>query len=228
MSSAQQIRPPGLLNRVAFWVFWAAFGMLLRLWFRMRIENRPKLEGAYVVAPNHASFLDPVLVGAASTRRITFMMTALLYRSPALNWFYRWNHAVPVATHGSNRDALRAARAILRSGRVLGIFPEGGLSRDTRPMLGNPGAVSLVLSEKVPVVPVGVIGAARAFPYGAILPRPRKVVVRFGEPISAEELAALPGDRKARLNAATRRIMDAIGELVGHPSRAAELEQQRD
>jgi 1-acyl-sn-glycerol-3-phosphate acyltransferase len=219
---------PGWLNTATFWVFWAVVGGFLRLWFRLRIENRPRLQGAFVLAPNHASFLDPLLVGGALRRRVVFMMTEVIWRSPRLHWFYRWSHAIPVAERSSNREALRAAREVLRQGRVIGIFPEGGLSRDGGLLLGNPGAVSLVLNAAVPIVPVGVIGADRALAPGKWFPRPRRIVIRFGDPILPAELVALaPEDRKARLVAATRLIMERIAALTGTESREAELGRLR-
>lgn len=217
-------KPPRVLNHATFWPFWAVVGAGFRAWFRLRVENRPKLSGAYVLAANHGSFLDPVLLGAAMRRRVTFLMTEVVYRSPKMHWFYRWNHAIPLATRGGNRDGLRAARSVLQQGRVVGIFPEGGLSRDGGLLLGSPGAVSLVLNEGVPIVPVGIVGADRALPIGAALPRPVPIAIRFGEPILPDELAALaPNDRKARLQLATVRIMERIGDLCGRTPREREL-----
>ena len=85
---------------------------MLRIYFRLGSENRPTLEGAYMLAPNHTSYLDPILLGAVSFRRVTFMMTALHYRSPLMGWFYRWNKAIPVAVRKGNRKALRMAQEV--------------------------------------------------------------------------------------------------------------------
>ena len=214
---------PGWFNRAAYGLFWLTVGSGLRLYFRLKVENRPKLQGAYVLAPNHASLLDPILLGAASHRRIAFMMTEVIYRSPSMGWFYRWNHSIPVSVRGSNRDALRDARAVLRSGRVLGIFPEGGLSRDGGLMLGNPGAISLVLGESVPIIPVGILGLYDCLPVDAGFPSPGQVTVRFGEPIAPDQVAALGKSRKARLQAATALIMERIAELTEQETRESQL-----
>ncbi len=220
-------RPAGQWNRATFWPFWAVAGLLLRLLFRLRVENRPKLAGGYVVAANHASFLDPLLLGVSSRRRVTFLMTEVVYRSPTMGWFYRWNQAIPLSTRGGNRDAMRAARSVLRQGRVIGIFPEGGVTRDGGLLLGNPGAVSLVLNEGVPIVPVGILGAGDAMPLGAGLPRLRKITIRFGEPILPSDLAGGDGaDRKARLQAATATIMARIAALTGQTPREVELSRR--
>src|SRR5690606_20852981 len=202
--------PSGLLDRAAMGLLRVVVRAALALLFRLRIENPPRLDGGFVVVANHASFLDPILLGAAIPRRVRFLMTALHFRSPWLGWFYRWQRAIPLASRGGNREPLRIARETLRQGGVLGVFPEGGLSRDGGLLLGSAGAVSLVLSADVPVVPAYIDGAAAAMPPGR-WPRPRRSVVRFGEPIPHDALAADGGaSRKALLRSATRTIMDAI------------------
>ncbi len=216
--------PPSLINSALFWPFWLATGLSMRALFRMRVENQPQIEGGYVLAANHSSYLDPLLLGSASRRRVTFLMTEVVWRSPSMSWFYRWNRAIPLAARGANRDALRGARGVLQQGRVIGIFPEGGLSRDGGLMLGSPGAVSLVLNESVPIVPVGIVGAAAALPVGASRPRLRPIAIRFGTPILPAELAALaPNDRKQRLQAATTLIMERIAALTGAVPREREI-----
>jgi 1-acyl-sn-glycerol-3-phosphate acyltransferase len=226
-AAAAMARPFGFWNNASFAVFHWVVGTFLKLFFRIRIENAPRLPGAYVLAPNHSSYLDPIVLGAVSQRRISYLMTAVIHRSPWTGWFYRWNKAIPISVHGNNRDALRAARAILQQGRIIGIFPEGGISRDGGLLLGNPGAVSLVLQERVAVVPVGICGASDALPVGAGFPRRRPITIRFGAPVLPEELAAAGGGRKDRLQAATRLIMERIAALTGRTAREAELEALR-
>jgi 1-acyl-sn-glycerol-3-phosphate acyltransferase len=214
---------PPRLEDALFATFRVTFGTCLKLWFRLRAEGPPPPAGPFVLAANHASFLDPLVLGAVTRRRVVYLMTEVVWRSRGLGWFYRWNRAIPLSARGGNRDALRAAREVLQQGRALGIFPEGGLSRDGLPMLGNPGAVALVLQEKVPVVPVGIVGAHAAMPAGAAWPRPRRITVRFGAPISPEELAAAATDRRSRLRAATTLIMRRIAALTGQVAREDEL-----
>ena len=217
-------REPRLWNTAAFALLWVGLGSILRVVFRLRIGGAPRREGAYILAPNHVSFLDPLLLGAASHRRITYMMAANVWRSPKMGWFYRFNHTIPVEMARPNRDALRQARRELKAGRVLGVFPEGSISRDGKPLLGSPGAISLALQERVPIVPVGIVGTRDVLPYGASFPRVAGVTVRFGQPIPPEEFEALSSDRKRRLDLAVRLLMDRIAELTGNVSREAELE----
>ncbi|GAB4157012.1 MAG: lysophospholipid acyltransferase family protein [Planctomycetota bacterium] len=204
-----------------------ALRVLFLLAFRLRVEGDPPESGPCVLAPNHGSFLDPLLLGVAARRRVVFLMTEILFRSPWLRWFYRWARVIPVAARGANRDALRRARETLRRGQAIGIFPEGGLSRDGGFLLGNPGAVALVLQEGAPIVPVGILGSREAMPAGRLFPRFSKIIVRFGEPILPSDIERLGAGRKQRLAAATRLIMDRIAELTGGESREAELDRLR-
>lgn len=213
------IRPrPSFWNELGYRVTRGLIRLGLRLYFRWRIHDLPRLEGPVVLVANHTSFLDPLILGAASPQRVAFLMTSTTYRSGTMGWFYRLNRSIPLEPRGGNREGLRQARAALEQGEVVGIFPEGGISRSGDLLLGNPGAVSLVLQQQVSVVPVGLCGVRDAMPYGQGLPRPRRIEVRFGAPIPAAELMQ-GADRKERLDQATRRIMQEIGRLTGQPAR---------
>lgn len=218
---------PGRLDQAAFVAFRVLFGALIRAWFRLRIEGPPPV-GPCVLVANHTSFLDPLLLGSAQPSRIVYLMTEVVWRSPALGWFYRWSKAIPLSTRGQNREPLRAARAVLAQGRIVGVFPEAGLSRDGQLMLGSPGAVSLALQAEVPIVPVGIVGASTALPPGAALPRPRRITVRFGAPIPPAELLALGGDdRRQRLRLATTAVMRRLAALTGQVAREDQLAAAR-
>ena len=212
-------QPPSRWDDALFWAFHTTIGAVLRVGVRLRIEGAPPANGGFVLAANHTSLLDPILLGASIRRRIVYLMAETVWRSATMGWFYRWNRAIPLSSRGMNRDGLRAARRVLQQQRVVGIFPEGGLSRDGQPMLGSPGAVSLVLNEGLPIVPVGIVGANRVLPPGARRPRCARVTVRFGAPISPAEVDALGSDRRARLRDATRLIMQRIAALTGQVAR---------
>ncbi|MBI5853115.1 MAG: 1-acyl-sn-glycerol-3-phosphate acyltransferase [Planctomycetes bacterium] len=218
-------RQAGWFNRFTFRLLWVGSWLFARVWFRLRVVNPPRIRGPFVVVANHASFIDPVLLGVAMRQRVCYLMTVLHFRSPFLWWFYRWNRAIPIALRGSNRDPLRVARAVLARGEVLGIFPEGGLSRDGGMLLGNPGAVSLVLGDDVPIVAAHIDGAWAAFPAGG-WPRPKRVTIRFADPIRIDELLPATADRRQRLRHATRAIMDRIAATGAVQSRESWLEQR--
>jgi len=214
------------LDNAVFWVFHAVVSTLLWIFFRSRVHGAPPATGGYVIAANHTSFLDPLLVGSSLRRRVVYLMTETVWRSASAGWFYRWNRSIPLSARGGNREALRAAREVLKQGRVVSIFPEGGLSRDGKLMLGSPGAVALVINEGLPIVPLGIIGANEVLPASGGL-RFRRITIRYGKPITPEEIAALGEDRKTRLTNATRLIMQRIAELTGQEAREDVLEVAR-
>jgi 1-acyl-sn-glycerol-3-phosphate acyltransferase len=115
---------------------------------------------------------------------------------------------------------------VLKQERVVCIFPEGGISRDGKLMLGSPGAVSLVLNEGLPIVPVGIVGSSDVMPASGGF-RLRRITIRYGKPILPEEIAALGSDRKTRLRDATRLVMQRIAELVGQEAREDVLDAAR-
>lgn len=197
---------------------WSAF----RIYFRMRITNAPTKGGGYVVVANHASFLDPMVLGSANPTRVAFLINQASHRSRALGWFYRLFRSIPVCLRGSNLPTVRQCHAALDAGEVIGVFPEGGITRDGGLLLGNPGAVALVLRKNVSIIPVGLVGVSEAFPYGAIVPRPKRIEVRYGDPIPPSELN-IGANRKERLTRATERIMREIAALCGQSAREEEL-----
>lgn len=216
--------PPGRWDDALFAAFRQVVRLGLRVGFRLRIEGPRPPNGPCVFAANHTSFLDPIVLGAMAGPRVVFLMTETVWRSPRMGWFYRWSRTIPLSARGGNRTALRAARDVLRQGRSIGIFPEGGISRDGKLMLGSPGAVSLVLQEPVPIVPCGIVGAFDAMPNGAALPRPVRMTLRFGAPILPAQIDALGGgDRRERLRLATLTIMRSIAALTGQRAREDEL-----
>ncbi|CAN5317546.1 lysophospholipid acyltransferase family protein [soil metagenome] len=184
-------------------------------------ENLPA-SGAVVVAPNHYSDIDPVVIGYAMyklKRMPRFLAKASLFRVPVLGWMLTKAGQVPVERSGSSgADPLAAARRIAAEGRAVVIYPEGTLTRDPDlwPMRGKLGAVRTALDAGIPLIPAVSWGAQRILPrYGRISLFPRKDVdVVFGPPIDLSEFAGKAGDMKA-LGAATRKLMDTLAAMVG-------------
>ncbi len=204
-----------------FWLFlkFVLLGPALRLLFRPKVtglENIPR-EGGAIVAANHVSFLDPLLLPLVVPRRRVMFLTKVKYiDKPLLRWILAGAGVIPVATDDPRAvgESVTAAVEVVRSGQLVGIFPEGTRSPDGRLYRGKTGVARVALESGAPVIPVGIIGTDLAFPRGARLPRPRSVRIVFGPSIRF----AAPGNkaRSASLTrAATDQVMAAIRDLSG-------------
>jgi len=186
---------------LAFLSLRALFGPLFKLTFRLKAhggEHVPRV-GPAILAANHASFLDPVVVGMCARRPVHFLVANDFYRDPRLSAALRWLGAIPVGGDAGLIRSFRRIGEVLERGGLLGIFPEGGITRDGAMRPFRPGASVLALRLGVPLVPVHVGGTFEALPRHAKWPRFVPLTVRFGAPIpvaarpspSSEEIAGL-------------------------------------
>jgi 1-acyl-sn-glycerol-3-phosphate acyltransferase len=148
------------------------------------VENVPRA-GAGVVVAAHRSWLDPACVGGACPRVVRFLIVDTVYHKRWASWFYRMMGSIPVRPGGiGSIGALREALRTLRSGELIGIFPEGRVVRQGESSKAHPGAAMLAARAGVPVIPVGIHGSAKAWPHGRALPGPARVSVVIGAAIA--------------------------------------------
>jgi len=146
------IVPEYLLRFVAF--------LLTRVVYRFRASGTQHIptQGAAVLVCNHVSFIDPVLMMAASPRPIRFLMDHQIFKSPLLGWLFRLVKAIPIAPQSVDpatyEAAFQQARAVLDDGELLCIFPEGGITRDGQLQPFKGGVMKLLEGRDVPVVPL--------------------------------------------------------------------------
>jgi 1-acyl-sn-glycerol-3-phosphate acyltransferase len=208
-----------------FWVLAALVLPVLNTAVRFEIRNPERLPraGSYVLAPNHYSEIDPVIMGAVAWklgRLPRFLAKASLFDVPVVGWFLRRSGQIPVQRDGGVRggEALTAASDLARDGRIVVVYPEGTLTRDPDlwPMRGKTGAVRLALQAGIPVIPAAHWGTqqlmgryskrVRLFPRSTI-----QVVI--GEPVDLSRFRDRSLD-SATLTEATAVVMAAITELV--------------
>jgi cytidylate kinase len=208
---------------------------IARLIARIRIEgdlSAIPATGPLIIAANHASSADPVLIGAFLNGRLGRPLNWLgkreLVETPVIGYFMRRAGIHPVDRRTADVDAFRTAMRILESGNILAVFPEGTRSRDGALQEVREGVAVLALRSGAPVLPVAVTDSDRLWPKGTLLPRPGGVVtVSYGRPfVVAEEMRKLAvgtgeprgrpegGDRRQAKEAATRLIMTRIAELL--------------
>ena len=178
--------------------------LFCKAYCRLRVEglaNVPRAGGA-VLASNHQSFLDILLLGGCVPRHVAFVARDTLADWRWLAFVMRQSGAVLVKRGTSDRRALRQMADHLEAGDMVVIYPEGTRTRDGSLQEFKGGALLAARLARVPIVPVGIRGAFEAWPRGKSLPRPRKVGVRFGAPIDS----AAP-DAQARLVAAVQGLV---------------------
>lgn len=177
------------------------------------VENLPR--GGAVLAGNHVSYLDPVLLWCAAPRPVHFMAKQELWESRFLGWALPRLWAFPVRRGEPDRTAIATATDLLRAGELVGVFPEGTRSAEGSPALGEAhgGAAFLALRAEVPVVPTAFVGTERVWPRGARLPRRGRVTISFGPPIDPASVLPDAG-RKERVRELTRIIMEAIADEI--------------
>ncbi|MEU4257684.1 lysophospholipid acyltransferase family protein [Streptomyces fradiae] len=198
-------------------------GPLLRLLFRPRTEGLEHVPetGAAIVAGNHLSFSDHFLMPAVLRRRITFLAKQEYFTGPGLKGrltaaFFRSAGQIPVDRSGkeAGQAAIREGLRVLARGELLGIYPEGTRSHDGRLYKGKVGVAVMALKAGVPVVPCAMVGTFEIQPPGKVVPRIRRVTIRFGEPLDFSRFAGMENE-KAVVRAVTDEIMYRVLALSG-------------
>jgi 1-acyl-sn-glycerol-3-phosphate acyltransferase len=177
---------------IPYFIGWCAFRALFKFYFRWQVYNaeRVPLEGAVILAPNHASFLDPPLVGAGVRRAINYLARENLFRFPVMGWVLRHWQVVPVDRDGGGAAGLRAILDRLLAGGAIILFPEGTRTRDGKLQPARSGIGLTVIKSTAPVVPVRVFGTFEAYGRRLRLPRPRRIAVKYGQPMLFKQLRA--------------------------------------
>ena len=154
----------------------------------LRRENANRA-GGFLLAANHISHFDPFLISLAVRRKIDWMTMAEFFRSPMLGFLLRAIDAFPAERDRADLKTIRTAIERLKSGRVVGLFPEGGIRDGTRSLLEGaplrPGASALAQIAGVPVLPCVILGSDRLYSKTQWLPfRRTPIWIAFGNPIS--------------------------------------------
>jgi len=197
--------------------------VLVSITFRVRYsgcENVPRSGGVLVVS-NHQSHLDPPLVGAGFPRQMTFLARVTLFRFSPFGWLISSVGAIPINRDGFALSGIRATLEALRRGEALLVFPEGTRSRDGNLGVFKPGLTLVARRAKVPILPVAVEGAYRAWPRSESVPRPYAVHVHYGPPITPEQIAACDDEELAAL--VEQRVRECLDLLRKRPEFARRL-----
>ncbi|HZB72611.1 MAG TPA: lysophospholipid acyltransferase family protein [Acidimicrobiales bacterium] len=203
---------------MAYWVVKAILTPILRFFFRVRVEGAEHVpaDGPAILASNHLSFCDSFFLPMVLRRRVTFVAKAEYFEDPKTAWFFRAVGQIPIKRSGgsASQGALDAATDVLLGGGVFGIYPEGTRSPDGRLYRGKTGVARLALVSGAPVIPVVMLNADEIQPPGKVIPKIKRVRIRFGAPLDFSRYAGMSGDRFVE-RAVTDEIMYELMELSG-------------
>jgi len=181
------------MNPVYF-IGWSFYRSLFAIYFRWHVYNSERVprKGPVILAANHASFLDPPLVGSGLKRDINYLARKSLFRYPVLGWILRAVNAVPVDRDGGGAAGLglKAILNRLRDGGAIILFPESTRTKDGNLQPAHSGIGLTIIKSEAPVVPVRVFGTFEAWGRNTRFPRSHPVAVKYGRPMLFEELRA--------------------------------------
>jgi 1-acyl-sn-glycerol-3-phosphate acyltransferase len=192
---------------MVYWIAYFGTKLLSMLFFPLQIKGQKNVpsEGAFLLACNHVSYLDPMIMGIATGRRINYMAKADLFKKPVLGFILKELWAFPVKRNTADKGALRESLDRLKKGMPLLLFPEGTRHGSPGEKKIESGVGFLALKANVPVVPVLVEGSQAVLPPGAKFFRRNIVKVTYGLPVS------YPAD--ADYQEVSRQVMASIWAL---------------
>jgi 1-acyl-sn-glycerol-3-phosphate acyltransferase len=204
--------------RFAYYAGWKASRLLFATYFRWRVYHpeRVPAQGPVILAANHASYLDPFLIGAGVKREINYLARESLFRFPGIGALLRSWNAVPVDRDGGGAAGLKAILGRLLEGGGIILFPEGTRTRNGQLQPARSGIGLIAIKSAAPLVPVRVFGTFEAYGRHMGFPRPCRIAVKYGAPMTLDtwrEEAATCG--KSRLKSLYQEIADEIMRAIG-------------
>jgi 1-acyl-sn-glycerol-3-phosphate acyltransferase len=210
---------------VSYAIGWHFFRFYFSTYHRWRMFNveRVPLQGPVILASNHASYIDPPLVGVGVRRQINYLARDSIFRVPVLASILRSWEVVPVDRDGGTGRGLKAILDRLARGGAIILFPEGTRSRHGELNRARSGIGLTVIKSTAPVVPARVFGTYAAYGAHKILPRPRTLAVKYARPMLFEALRTEAQTcAKPRLKEIYQQVADEIMAVI------ASLEPKED
>ena len=197
---------------------------IYKLWLRKveGIENVPK-DKPFIIAANHSSYYDALLIHviliSKIDKKIHALVNSLYWKYPVIRWFLDLGECIPVYVKKEkyakekNRQSFEKALSYLKNNKIIMVFPEGKRSIDGKLRKAYNGIAKLSLKSKVPVLPVGIIGANKVLPVGKTLPRFARCEVKIGKLLYFDKYYNKKISNRI-LEEVTRSIMKDIAKLI--------------
>ena len=199
--------------------YWLTFivNLYLKVYHRVEVVNSKNIpqKGSGVIASNHMSHLDGIIINAVTAyntrRKINFLAAEDVYNK---NFLFRFlcdlGNTIPVQRSTSDRVALLKVIKLLKSGKLVGLFPEGQRSRDGKIGEAKLGVAIMALKTGTPIIPLAISGTFEAFPRKTKVIKPEKVKLMFGNPLNFQ-IEKKPS--KERIENVKNEIMNEIKKL---------------
>lgn len=205
-----------LPQRVAYRIVKALLHLAAVVAYGLRVSGQRyvPMEGGLLVVSNHQSHFDPPLVGVAAPRMLSFLARHTLF----VSWFGRliaYMGAFPIDREGSGLSGVKETLLRLKGGEAVLMFPEGTRTPDGEVGPIRPGFITLAVRSKAAILPAAIEGAFDAWPRQQMLPGCGTIHIRFGPPITPEEVARLSEEELAA--EVDRRIRTCHTALRRHP-----------
>ncbi len=184
--------------------------VLFRIWFKVVIigkENVPD-KGGYIIIANHQNYLDPIYMSFGLKRQIRFMGKAELFRTPVLKWIYYGIGGFPVERGKGDNAAIDKSLEIIKSGQILGMFPEGTRSKDGEPLRAKSGVALISNATNADILPCG-LRYSRGIAFRS------QVTISYGELIPYEDLKFTDERGPREIKYATKYMFSKVLNLIG-------------
>lgn len=196
-------------SKVLYRVGQAVCRPIMKVFYRYKFINNNSIphEGAYIIASNHMSFSDPVLLGLGQRRRLFFMAKQELFKNKFFAGLIRALGAFPVERGAGDGKAIKTGEDLIKEGNVMTIFIEGGRTKTGEFMRPRSGCALVAQQMQVPVIPacITITGNPKH--------RLAKRVIHFGDPLTPQQLGLTPDGDRRQLKNATNMIMDEIKKM---------------
>lgn len=196
-------------SKVLYRVGQAVCRPIMKVFYRYKFINNNSIphEGAYIIASNHMSFSDPVLLGLGQRRRLFFMAKQELFKNKFFAGLIRALGAFPVERGAGDGKAIKTGEDLIKEGNVMTIFIEGGRTKTGEFMRPRSGCALFAQQMQVPVIPACITITGN--------PKHRfaKRVIHFGDPLTPQQLGLTPDGDRRQLKNATNMIMDEIKKM---------------
>ncbi|MFC1809505.1 (d)CMP kinase [Candidatus Omnitrophota bacterium] len=202
-------------HNLVYSFFRPCFMIFLKLCYGFRAYGYDNIlsETGVIIASNHASFLDPIILGVGASRQLSFMAKNDLFKRKFLGWLISLVNVYPVNREKADPHALTGGVKMIQEKKAVVIFPEGTRSLDGNVKPAKKFGLGFIACRTgCPVVPAYIKGSFKAFPKGSKRLHRSKVSVTFGVPLFFDDIE---GNGKDRYRLATEKVMNAIVELEG-------------